>query len=339
MTTIRFDIVTTGADATERFKVLVQAICNSAPNEDSEVDLVLSNTSASTALDMYCNPWQVDQDVSQRVDQGALTTITSVDLSAVGDVTSVGAFFLCNCSGKLYTPNMSSLRKVVTVGECFMRGCYLRSLDLGWMANVTQVGDGFLDGCSGPESLDLTALTNLTIVGRDFLRGCRLLKTLDLTGLRNVTAVDRFLNGCSGLETLDLAALTNLADVGDRFLAECSGLSTLDLSRMTSVTSVGDAFLLGCSGLKSLRVCENLLRSGAVEDKDKALQASRQAAAAAAAVNCATCAAEFDVVKTKHVCCPCDAVCCADCAPDRGDRGGTCMCARCYGEKSAAAAE
>ena len=152
-----------------------------------------------------------------------VTSLTTLDLSAVSFVTQIGEEFLCDCTS-------------------------LTSIDLSGFINVTEVGKHFLTNCEGLTSLDLRPLNSLTKIGACFLFGCKGLITLDLSPLSNLTEISSdFLNGCEGLTTLDLSPLS-------RVMYCCSwGF----VHRCTSLKSI---YLTGCSSVVSALVKECALR-------------------------------------------------------------------------------
>ena len=89
--TITFDIVTTGGDNETRFTNLIEQIQQRAPGDAETVDLVLSNSKRHHELDVFgsgevegVNVWTAK--------------VAAVDLSSLGDVSSVGYGFLRDCN-------------------------------------------------------------------------------------------------------------------------------------------------------------------------------------------------------------------------------------------------
>ena len=108
-------------------------------------------------------------------------------------VTSVGNYFLSNCTG-------------------------LTSLTLP--AGLMSAGSQFLFGCTGLTSLTLPA--GLSSVGDNFLRNCTGLTSITLP--EELTSVGHyFLSGCTGLTSIDLP--DGLTSVGGCFLGNCTGFT------------------------------------------------------------------------------------------------------------------
>ena len=135
-------------------------------------------------------------------------------------VTSVGDYFLSNCTG-------------------------LTSLTLP--AGLMSAKHHFLFGCTGLTSLTLPA--GLSSVGDNFLRNCTGLTSITLP--EELTSVGNyFLYDCTGLTSIDLP--DGLTSVGSYFLLNCTGLTSLTLP--AGLTSAGNYFLQNCTGLQELTV-------------------------------------------------------------------------------------
>ena len=170
--------------------------------------------------------------------------LTSVDLTSLSSVTTIGLGFLYECS-KLTAIDLSGLSSVTTIGEGFAASCsQLTAVDLSGLSSVTTIGNGFLSSCSQLTAIELSGLRRLTTIGSYFLYECSKLTAIDLSGLSSVTTIGRgFLSSCSQLTALDLSGFSSLTTIGSNFLSSCSQLTALDLSSLSSVTEVGDGFL------------------------------------------------------------------------------------------------
>jgi ABC-type transporter Mla MlaB component len=76
-----------------------------------------------------------------------MTALTSLDLSPLTRVESVGYSFLFFC-------------------------CRITTIDLGGLANVMRIGDGFMSEMTALTALDLRPLSRVESVGCRFLAGC-----------------------------------------------------------------------------------------------------------------------------------------------------------------------
>eukprot|EP01060_Flectonema_neradi_P015203 TRINITY_DN2187_c1_g1_i1.p1 TRINITY_DN2187_c1_g1~~TRINITY_DN2187_c1_g1_i1.p1 ORF type:complete len:468 (+),score=56.46 TRINITY_DN2187_c1_g1_i1:46-1449(+) len=186
--------------------------------------------------------------------------ISSVDFPGFEFVKVVGnnffrsAVFPSSPQCSSLTPlNLSALRNVTSVGECFLADCrYLVSLDLSELSSVTSVDDNFLSCSHSLETLNLS-MTSVTSIGDNFIRSCCTLKTLQLSGFGGLKKLpQRFLESCCSLKSLDLSSLNGVTSVGNDFLLGCRALSTMNLSAFSNVTSVGGCFLSDCQGLRSV---------------------------------------------------------------------------------------
>lgn len=134
----------------------------------------------------------------------ACASVAAVEFSPqLGLVTVLENGFLGFCS-QLTSLDLTALVGVLSVGDLFLARCdKLKSLDLSPLAKVTKVGDWFLADCTQLASLDLSALVNVTEVKDRFLSDCINLTTIDLRPLGKVTKVGAwFLCGCDQLHTV-----------------------------------------------------------------------------------------------------------------------------------------
>ena len=180
------------------------------------------------------------------------TDLTSIDLSGLSNVTSIGSNFLRNCP--ITSIDLSALTKVTSIGDYFLSSCTgLKSIDLSGLSNVTSIDKEFLNSCSGLTSIDLSPLSKVTSISNFFLEYCTGLTSIDLSGLSNVTSIGGwFLNGCSGLTSIDLSPLSKVTSISNEFLAGCRGITSLDFNGLSNVTSIGNDFLYTCYNLKSI---------------------------------------------------------------------------------------
>jgi hypothetical protein len=145
----------------------------------------------------------------------------------VGNVTSIGDYFLSNC----YSFNQPlDLSNITSIGNYFLQSCssFNQPLDI---SNLTSIGDYFLHYCySFNQPLDIS---NLTSISNGFLQGCR-----------------------SFNQPLDLS---NITSIGNYFLYYCYSFNQpLDLS---NITSIGVSFLQGCYSFNQNLVIPNSLNS------------------------------------------------------------------------------
>ena len=90
----------------------------------------------------------------------------------------IGNYFLYECSN-LTTIDLSALSQVTQIGNYFLSSCSnLTTIDLLPLSQVTQIGNGFLSGCSNLTTIDLSALQHVTQIGDCFLYNCSNLTTI-----------------------------------------------------------------------------------------------------------------------------------------------------------------
>jgi hypothetical protein len=107
------------------------------------------------------------------------TKLTSIDLSELSNVTTIGNNFMSNCSS-------------------------LTNIDLSRLTQLTTIGYGFMSGCASLTNIDLSKLDRLQTIGKYFLEYCTNLITLDLSNLKNTVTIntigEKFLFGCNNLK-------------------------------------------------------------------------------------------------------------------------------------------
>ena len=133
------------------------------------------------------------------------SSITSLDLSGLSSVTTIGSSFLASYSS-------------------------ITSVDLSGLSSVTSVNSWFLSQCESLTSLDLSGLGGLTDVGSGFLADCSSLTMLDITNFKNVLIIRTwFLSQCVSITSLDLSGLISLKAIGGGFLEKCESLQSIQL--------------------------------------------------------------------------------------------------------------
>ena len=69
--------------------------------------------------------------------------------------------------------DLSGLSQLTTVGDYFLRNCTsLTTVDLSGLSQLTTVGDSFLERCSSLTTVDLSGLSHLCSIGKYFLNRC-----------------------------------------------------------------------------------------------------------------------------------------------------------------------
>ena len=173
--------------------------------------------------------------------------LTDVDLTFLGDVTTVGRWLLSGCIA-LKTVNLSPLVNVTVIRGGFLSGCRgLTDIDLTVFSNVTEVGGTFLNDCSSLCSLDLSPFAKVKSVGPSFIGSCPSLEEMDLTPMVSLERIDlSFMESCSGLTTIDLAPLKGLTCIPEGFLRGCTSLdpTTLDLTPVSTLPGFTEAVRL-----------------------------------------------------------------------------------------------
>jgi hypothetical protein len=167
--------------------------------------------------------------------------ITTIDLSPLTQMTSIGDNFLHGCS-KLTEINLEPLEGVTSIGSDFLSGCEMPTIDLTPLANLTSIGNNFLSYIRDLKNIDLSPLNRLTSIPNGFL-SMNNLTTIDLTPLQNVKTIgDDFLKESRKLKEINLTPLHNVTSIGSDFLAEYSTKS-IDLTPLQNVASIGSGFL------------------------------------------------------------------------------------------------
>jgi len=179
--------------------------------------------------------------------------ITSIDLSPLSNVKSIGDYFMEGCTD-LTSIDLSELSKVESIGYNFMNDCpKLTSIDLSPLSNVIEIKSSFMNRCTGLTSIDLSGLSKVESIGYNFMNDCPKLEQIDLSPLSNVKSIgDDFMNKCTGLTSIDLSGLSNITSIGYNFMNECTGLTSIDLSGLSKVESIGQNFMNGCTNLKQI---------------------------------------------------------------------------------------
>ncbi len=180
-------------------------------------------------------------------------SLTSINLSGLSNLQNIGIGFLHQCEG-LTSIDLSGLSRLTTIGKGFLYRCKgLTSINLSGLSKLQNIGKGFLYECKGLTSINLSRLSNLTTIEEFFLASCSSLTTIDLSVLSNVTTIESyFLGACSSLTSIDLSGLSNVTTIESYFLGACSSLTSIDLSGLSELTTIGENFLYGCKGLTAI---------------------------------------------------------------------------------------
>ena len=117
-------------------------------------------------------------------------------------------------NSSLTSLDLSGLHSLTSIGDEFLYECSITSLDLSSLSNVTKIGDLFLTGCSSITVLHLPGLNSVTRMGISFLSFCDSITSLDLSGMNSVTEIgDEFLHECS--------SITGVTKLGQRASSWC----------------------------------------------------------------------------------------------------------------------
>ena len=181
------------------------------------------------------------------------SNITSIDLSPLENIISIGSYFLSGCSS-LETIDLYPLCNITSISSHFLSGCSsLETIDLSPLSNITSIGANFLSECSSLNTIDLSPLSNITSIGKEFLKKCQKLTSINLSPLANITSISSdFLEGCSRLTIIDLSPLSNISEIGHGFLQHCTSLTSINLSQLCNITTIYSDFLSECSSLKTI---------------------------------------------------------------------------------------
>ena len=182
------------------------------------------------------------------------TSLTSVDLSSLNEVTSIGDDFISDCES-LTSINVSGLKKLTTIGNGFLRNSTsLTSVDLSSFSGVMSIADDFISGCKALTFIDVSGFQKLTTIGEGFLYKAKSLISVDLSSFSEVTSIDNhFISNCESLTSIDVSGFQRLTRIGSGFLYRAKSLTSVDLSSLSEVMSVGDNFI-NCESLTSIDV-------------------------------------------------------------------------------------
>jgi len=179
-------------------------------------------------------------------------SLTSVDLSGLAGVLTIGSHFLAYAVALRELRGIDRMTSLEQVGDHFLAGAKslehfdthgwervrridshflaysdgIRRVDLGGLAKLEQVPDLFLTECVSLEALDTAGLSAATTINASFAHGCTSLRHVDMRGLVNVTKVHKeFLRKCTALTELsNTEALPGSADVASGFASDCPNL-------------------------------------------------------------------------------------------------------------------
>eukprot|EP01060_Flectonema_neradi_P030110 TRINITY_DN4300_c4_g1_i1.p1 TRINITY_DN4300_c4_g1~~TRINITY_DN4300_c4_g1_i1.p1 ORF type:complete len:372 (+),score=43.82 TRINITY_DN4300_c4_g1_i1:35-1150(+) len=190
----------------------------------------------------FCNPISAVATPAVGFLRGA--NITSVDLSGLRHITSIGSSFL-SCTS-IETIDFSPLSNVTNIAGRFLkRCCSLKSVDLSGLEELTTVDSQFLSECSSLSSVRLPE--KLRSISDCFLYRCQSLTTIDASQCSFENIGLSFLHGCSSLEVVDASCLKTIRFLRPNFLCQCSSLKEIsNISCLGNVNKVGSYFLYGC---------------------------------------------------------------------------------------------
>ena len=194
-------------------------------------DYSMSGCSKLTSIDMNLPLLENIPDGFLYVCSGTNNTLTSIDLSGLQSLRTIGNFFLTN-HVVLTELDLSMLVSVKSIGDGFLRGCTsLKFINLSGLTNTTSLGNDFLSDCVSLEEVDLSKMTSLTDVGESFLADCSKLTTVSFDGLSSLRKMGKYgLAGCTQLTAVDLTSLPDDCDFTDTFLLGCDSVRTRDQS-------------------------------------------------------------------------------------------------------------
>eukprot|EP00760_Papus_ankaliazontas_P020525 PhM_4_TR18447/c0_g1_i1/m.72854 len=186
----------------------------------------------------------------------AKSFLTSVDLSGLVNITTVGARFMSMCEAEIDVVDMSSMTGLDEIPGSFLYMSGVRTLvppPRICKNNITRLGACVLEGCkyfeSGQDDQFLSDMTSVQSIGFNFMKNSSIGRVIDLSDLRSLTHIGSdFLNSCTNLECV-VGGLAKLQHFSQGFLSRCRNLTFVDLSGLGNVTKIGDNVLSQCDKL------------------------------------------------------------------------------------------
>ena len=180
--------------------------------------------------------------------------VTSIKGTDLGEVSSLGEYFLAGCEVLESVEFCDALCRVKTIPFYFMAFCpLLRTIDCSSLVNVTTIGSHFAYGCASVTTVNLSGMCNVRKIGMSFLEGCISLTTLDASSFTALEHIDEgFLAECHSLEEVSLLNCTKVATIESNFLLNCHELRFVDLPVFRLLRELVPPAFHGCQSLHSV---------------------------------------------------------------------------------------
>ncbi len=201
---------------------------------------VVNGELVSVQMEMnYSNiiiPNNLDDQEIIAIGEGAFlySTITSVDFSALTNLTTIGegAFYQCD----LATVDLSGLSSLTTIGaEAFAYGGSITSINLTGLTNLTTIEANAFD-YNLLTSVDFSGLTNLTTIGVGAFSRNDII-SLNFTGVDNLKSIEDEAFAYNALTSIDFSGLTNLTTIGE-YAFEGNSLTSVNFTPLTNLRTI-----------------------------------------------------------------------------------------------------
>ena len=158
-------------------------------------------------------------------------------------------------NNEITTIDLSPLVQIKSIGDGFMRNCEkLLNIDLSTLSKLESIGNNFMNNC---ERLTSIKLSNLKSIGYSFMNGNIELESIDLSPLLELKSIeDYFMNNCKKLRILDLSTLSKLESIGNYFMNGCEMLTSIKLYPLPLLHSIGTNFMLGHNTVLTIECSE-----------------------------------------------------------------------------------
>jgi hypothetical protein len=184
-------------------------------------------------------------------------SLSRLVIAAPSALASVGDYFIRGTG--VASVDLADCHELTSIGECFANGCVWLCA-VAFPPSLLRLGPTALYNCAKIVELDLSQCRGMTAVAHSFASDCRSLRHVALPPTID-TIGDDFLNRATSLTTVTgLGA--SLRVIGDGFLNYCSALRQLDMRACCGVVTIGADFAAKMNGLRELALPPSLESAG-----------------------------------------------------------------------------